>query len=157
VAVKVTKDYSGLKDLVDEVRRSFLKTSQEDIRQIIVEENIKVGLSPVNGEGKFQKYSDSYKKAIKAGRYRKFQKNIIPVSLKLSGDMLDSFFVKKSGNGLLIGFKDKLSDIHTNQGAGKSKVIRKMLPGSGEVFKPSVINKIIALLQDEIDRIVGKL
>lgn len=154
VNVKInTKD---LEDMVPRIKKAFIEVAKDELQEIIVEENIKLGLSPVQGEGKFERYSESYKDAIKAGRYKEFGKSISPVNLKLSGNLLDSFFVKRKGDSLVVGFSDKLADIHTNQGAGKSKTIRKMLPGDGESFKTSIVTKIIALLQDAVDRIVGK-
>lgn len=154
MAVKVKKDTKDLENLIPQVRKAFLKSAEKNIGRLIVDETISVGLSPVQGEGKFKRYSESYKDAIKAGRYK--GKSISPVNLKLSGDLLDSFFTKASGNKLVIGFKNKLADIHTRQGAGKSKVKRKMLPLEGESLKTSIFNEIIDLIQDEVDRILGK-
>lgn len=155
MAVKVKIDHKELDNLIPKIRREFIKNSEADLERLIVDESISLGISPVQGEGKFQKYSPSYKEAIKAGRYS--GKNISPVNMKLSGDMLNSFFVKKKSNGIIIGFKDELAEIHTLKGAGKSKVIRKLLPlGSGEDFKTSIKKQIIALLEEAVATILGK-
>ena len=156
IDVKIKKDLSKLETLIPDIRKEFLANAQRELQELIIDKTIKLGLSPVEGAGKFKRYSDSYKEAIKAGRYKKFGKSISPVNLKLSGNLLDSFFVKRKSNALQIGFDHELADIHTNKGAGKSKVIRKMLPRTGESFKESIMTKIIALLQDAVDRITGK-
>ena len=128
-----------------------------EVKSLIVDQSILKGISPVEGEGRFESYSDSYKDAIDQGRYSEFSKKKLPVNLKLSGKMLDSFFVNKIKAGIQIGFKHFLADIHTTQGAGKSKVIRKMLPlKKGEEFKTSIRNGIIKLVKNELSKILRK-
>lgn len=154
---KVKVDFRDIKAKVKELKNAILSVSRETLYEAIVEKSILLGVSPVQGTGKFQKYSESYKKSIKDGRYKRFGKTISPVNLKLSGKMLDSFFVKKEGPGLKVGFNHELAEIHTVQGAGKSKVIRKMLPvGQGEEFKRSIQKEILDLVQKGVDRILGK-
>lgn len=155
MAVKVKVDHKELLGLMPKIQKEFVKNSAQDIQRIIIDESISLGISPVQGEGKFQKYSASYKGAIKAGRYD--GKNISPVNMKLSGDMLKSFFVKKKSKGIQIGFKDELAEIHTVKGAGKSRVIRKLLPlNEGEDFKTNIKRQIIALLEEAVAAILGK-
>lgn len=138
------------------IKQALKAISKEDVKQIIVNGSILLGQSPVEGE-RFPKYSKSYKKAIKQGRYAEYGKSISPVNLMLSGKMLDSFFIKVKGLGLVVGFKSKIAKYHTVEGAGKSKVIRKMLPvGQGETFKRKTRGQIIALVQKEINRILKK-
>lgn len=97
---------------------------------------IQSGNSPVRGNGRFATYSPSYKKAIRKGKYP--GKTIRPVNLTLSGKMMRSLIHKKTKAGFTIYFTDKLAKIHSQLGAGKSKTIRKVMPGSGESFKKSV-------------------
>jgi len=156
----------------EKIREALRGISTEGLKKIIITDSILKGISPVEGDGKYQKYSESYKKAIKPvkllksgkrskksgyGRYTKYDKQISPVNLKLSGEMLDTFFVEPSPDGLFVGFKHKLANIHSLQGAGKSKVIRHMLPVvKGSKFKRTIVSDIIDLVQKEINRILGK-
>lgn len=115
------------------------KSALKDVYKKEIVESIERGVSPVKGQGRFQQYSESYKDAISAGRYSRFAKRKRPVNLKLSGDLLKSIFVKVTNKGLLIGFDNKLADIHNNRGAGKSKAVRRMLPTKeGEEFSRSI-------------------
>jgi len=142
MATKV--DFRKLKKNIEKVRKELASAYQNEAYDLIIGQ-ISKGISPVVSEGKFAQYSDSYKEAIKKGRYKKFNKSIRPVNLFLSGDLYKSFFTKRIGNTVVVGFKSFLADIHTNQGAGASRTIRKMLPQSGERF-----NKIITTRLREV-------
>lgn len=129
-----------------------------EVPEIILSQ-ISRGISPVSGQ-RFQEYSQSYKEAInktvlvKSSRSKKkrflsssslstkFGKRIRPVNLKLSGSMLNSFFVKKDQTHVTIGFDSPLAYIHSVEGAGKSKVIRKLLPYNNEGFNSIIRKKI---------------
>ena len=142
------------KKLTAQMRKALTRELKRDMPRVlekaIVEDNILKGKSPVKGKGRYKKYSDGYKKFIK-----QFGKRARPVNLKLSGQMLSTFFVKVTRRGIDVGFKDKLADIHNRQGAGKSKVIRRMLPTrSGEVFNRSISDSIRKALEKALKRIV---
>lgn len=108
--------------------------------------SISRGISPVKGEGRFNKYSDSYTKQIKAGTYGE-SKRIRPVNLKLTGDLLRSLIVKATKKGISVIFDNKLADIHNRVGAGKSKAIRRMLPTQrGEEFSRSITMRLREVL-----------
>lgn len=155
---KVRINTPSLDNLIETIYKAIVKVNESKLKKVIVDDSIALGISPVKGEGKYQKYSQSYKDAIKNGRYKKFSKTISPVTLKLSGKLHDSFYVDKTSTGMVIGFKNKLAHIHTVEGAGKSKVIRKMLPvKDGEDFKPVIKKEIINLLKAELDNILGKI
>tara|TARA_R110000851_G_scaffold114211_1_gene239288 strand:- start:2233 stop:2820 length:588 start_codon:yes stop_codon:yes gene_type:complete len=67
------------------------------------------------------------------------RKKVRPVNLTLTGKLLKSLFVKVLKNSVVIGFDNKLANIHNKEGAGKSKVIRRMLPtNKGEKFSRSI-------------------
>ncbi len=159
MAVKIKKDLRRLKKLVKRVQKEFARTAPKKIKIAIIDRTILRGISPVKGEGKFQKYSTGYKESIRAGRLP-VPKNISPVNLKLSFTMLKSFFTKfKFGRNprIEIGFNDELADIHNRRGAGKSKVIRRMLPTeTGEEFNRSITSTIIKELQKAIKKVVAK-
>ena len=125
------------------------------LRREIIKNNILKGVSPVDGKGDFPDYSESYKKQIKRS-LGAFGKKVKPVNLKLSGQMLSTFFVNVAivANKISaeIGFTDELFEIHNNKGAGKSKVKRRMLPtGTNERFNNN-IRKSIERFLDRIFR-----
>lgn len=68
-----------------------------------------------------------------------------PVNLYATGEMMDSLNLTAQGarNYALIGFTDKKAKYHNDLGAGKSKVIRRLLPtGTGEKFIPNIDKSI---------------
>jgi hypothetical protein len=139
MATKV--DFSKLKKDIKKVREEIAREYQRIAPDLILGQ-ISIGFSPVKGEGKFQSYSDSYKKSIKTGSLSFLGKLPRPVNLFLSGQLHNSFFTNRVGNSVIIGFKDPLADIHTNQGAGASGVIRKMLPQSGDRFNIFITTRL---------------
>ena len=116
--LKVSKDLKRLlkptqrNGLINQVKKEFAKRGPVKVKQAIVQDMIK-GVSPVKGEGKWKRYSKSYKQqikgkvrfftkggkviAIKAARGKRISnsvtenanptKQISPVNLKLSGDL----------------------------------------------------------------------
>lgn len=120
---------------------------QEIIRNI--KNTISIGNSPVEGNGRFVKYSEGYKKAIKDGRYRRISpgKTITPVNLYLSGKMIKSLKSAKTQSGFSIYFDHYLAEIHNEKGAGKSKVIRRIMPLGDEVYKKSITQSSDQLLE----------
>lgn len=154
---RVKTNFSDIRALLPKLKKAVQTVSRETLQKAIIDKSILLGISPVEGEGKFEVYSPSYKQAIRDGRYKEFTKSISPVNLKLSGELLRSFFVEPTGNGLKVGFRNELAEIHTVRGAGPSKTIRKMLPvGKDEKFKRSIQKEIVDLVQRAIDRILGK-
>lgn len=198
--------------LTKKVRKEFSKRGPVKVKQAIIQDMIK-GISPVQGGGKWKKYSDSYKAVIKntaAFRYingkirawsvddgvlssseltsfrasrqarrdnaankrankelikklnEKYHddasptKSISPVNLRHTGGLHKSLVVRPSklgGKALIIQFKSKLADIHNRLGAGKSKVIRRLLPTkNGETFN----RKINTVLFNELKKAVDK-
>ena len=122
------------------------------------------------GKSRYQKYSKSYVEAMqgkaayftKNGRVIraeidqsdkelvKFSKELYgnkkqrPVNLKLSGKMLNSLKSKIVKNGKIrLWFSDEKAKYHDKLGAGKSKVIRRLLPDNNEEFNRAIQRKII--------------
>lgn len=152
--------------------------TRERLERLIITQNILRGKSPVKGHGRFKKYSDVYKRLIRgtgrlksaAGRtstsgqkltgkifkgsdaafeiFKLKGRQISPVNLKLTRDMLNSFFRRKiNRDDVLIGFKDEKADFHNRRGAGKSRVIRRMLPTNpGEDFNVTIRQSLLRLL-----------
>ena len=88
-------------------------------------------------------------------------KQIRPVNLRLSGGLHKSLKIFTRGGflrnfRLIFLFKSRLADIHDRRGAGKSKVIRRLLPTRrGEQFNIKITNTIITELKKAAD-IVAK-
>lgn len=144
----------GIREFLQRVEKKT-QYNQQDLSKAArvfekkIPELISKGISPVKGEGRFKKYSDVYRDAIKKGRYP--GKRQRPVNLKLTGELLNSLKVETKQNKIIIRFNNPLADIHTNQGAGKSKTIRKMLPQDGEVFSDVIFEEIIKILEEKLD------
>lgn len=152
----VKTDLPALAGVVKDFKKEFIESFADKAEDIIVNQNIKKGNSPVNGAGKFEPYSDSYIAAIKSGRYKKDGKKTKPVNLTLTGKMLKSFKVQKTGGGLSMTFTDKKADYHNLLGAGPSHTLRPMLPIGSEGFTPKITKQILDLITQAIDKIVAK-
>lgn len=89
-------------------------------------------------------------------------KKISPVNLRLSGGLHKSLFAKTTGGlnsayRLVVGFTDKLADIHNRQGAGKSKVKRRLLPTkSGEQFNRRITSTMLNELKKAATIVVNQ-
>lgn len=150
--LKFTLD--GIRHMIPDIVRSFQKSAPPLVKEQVVKE-IKAGKSPVEGQGRFQKYSDSYDAAIRSGQYKQYGKRSRPVNLFLSGKLIGSYTSRSTPGGITVGFKHKLFDIHNRQGAGKSHVVRRMLPTeNGEIFSRTITQKIMKMLTTDIIRTV---
>ena len=156
--VVVKKDLKNLKQLIPNIRKTYVRKVRSGIGNQIIKKNISKGLSPVKGKGRFQKYSDSYKDKIKFDPVLKaVGKKVSPVNLRVSGQMLSTFFTKVIKDSLLIGFTDPLSEIHDQKGAGASQVKRRMLPTEpGEEFKPSISRWIRNQLEKAVREVLAR-
>jgi len=150
-------DFTRLNKIIPNVRKEFNKpTSLFKIKAIILKQ-ILTGVSPVRGK-KFQKYSDSYKKAIKKGKYSKEGKKVSPRNLKLSGDMLKTLDVKATIKDIIIKFTHELAEVHNKLGTRYGKVRRRLLPTeSGEKFNTKIDSVIKDQLEIAVKKTVAKL
>lgn len=166
--------------LIPKVRKEFSKKALVPIKRAIVQDMI-IGVSPVKSFGKWVKYSQDYKDVISGkakfrgkgkGSYRTEEKDeeffskssptklISPVNLRHSGGLHKSLFTRTYGGlrqrfRLIIGFDNFLADIHNNRGAGKSKVVRRMLPTEkGEKFNRRITSTIREELNNAVKTIV---
>ena len=182
VKVQNNKIVKALPKLVVDVRKEFSNKAPKAIRQAILRDVTK-GISPVEGEGKFKKYSTSYKKAIRGqGMFRniggktvffegvedpKFAaaspiKRASPVTLRLTGQLHNALKVFTTGGfaksfRLIFDWRDKLADIHNRRGAGKAKAVRRMLPTeSGEEFNSTITDVIIDRLKRAAKKIADR-
>jgi hypothetical protein len=123
-----------LKAVMDTTKEWQQKSPPILIRNI--KTTIQSGNSPVKESGRFVEYSPSYKKAILRGVYP--GKRLRPVNLTLTGRMMNSLIARNTNTGFTLYFTNKLAKIHSQIGAGKSRTIRKVMPGRGESFKKSI-------------------
>jgi len=126
------------KDADKKTANALFKSRDELIKAIKSE--ISRGKSPVVNE-RWKPYSEDY-----ANRYKGGSKT--PVNMKQTGDMLDSLEMRKIRNKIDIFFGSFIAVFHDQLGAGKNKVIRRLLPdpSKGERFNTRltrIINKII--------------
>lgn len=156
---KITKRLKALK-LTELAKKPFFKEVEREIPELI-KETIQKGSSPVAKGGKdgtsgrirFEGYSDSYKKQISKGYHSDKGKKLRPVNLTLTGDMLRSLVAKAGMKSVRIFFRDSKAVYHNEKGAGKSKVIRRLLPRDGQdSFNPSITRKLREILVKQIRR-----
>ena len=157
-----------------------IKTFADTLRKSIIDENILRGRSPVNGQGRFVSYSDSYKQQIRGEvnfstlpdrvapfgfeNPGLFDKRVTPVNLKVSGQLLKSFEVSTSTDGLRVQFTDKIASYHnngssfTNRNGNIVKLPkRQLLPnGPQEKFNRSVTRSFNAKLTDLVKNILRR-
>jgi len=142
--------------ILNDIRKEFGKHGPQGAKEAILDD-VSRGISPVRGKGKYDKYSDSYKTAIRKGRYTRYAKKISPVNLLLSEKLhkaLEVFTKGKTSYGfkMVSRWRHKLFDIHNTKGAGKSKVIRRMLPTKkNELFN----RKIMMAIQTELKKAIA--
>ena len=104
------------------------------------------------------------KKTGTFGKVDKFEKPYpnkkkSPVNLFLTGEMLNSMYVDRDETRQVVwlGFADKKAKYHNDMGAGKSKVIRRLLPTKkGEKFIPNVDRTIKSLAKLSVMRALEK-
>lgn len=140
-----------------EISRQFAKNAEKPMKGGIVAEILKGKTvvsqrkaDPKNTGGKlrFQKYSESYKEKFGKGEYT--EKRERPVNLWLTGKMLRSMKSRVSNGVLTLWFSDEKAKYHNKEGAGKSKVIRRILPQEGEDFTPILKRRLINILEKAI-------
>jgi hypothetical protein len=153
--VKVKTDFSKLQRKFDKLQGKALNALAKKYEQAIRLE-ISQGRSPVDGQGRFDGYSESYRQAIETGRYAREGKRIRPVNLYLSGEMMRSLKSTVFRNKIWIRFDNYLADIHNRKGAGKSRTKRRLLPTrNGESFNQSIQADIRKVLRNIVKQIMS--
>lgn len=157
----ITVKYSGamkfLKGVFAQMQDDFRSQAAKTIGQTINEE-ILSGTSPVKGQGRFQDYSDSYKAQIQGPKLASTGKRLRPVNLKVTGDMLGSQEVTISRDaGVTVRYTDKKATYHNTLGAGKSGVLRRMLPTKkGEEFSRTIMSVLKNVAAASVAKIIRR-
>jgi hypothetical protein len=149
MGVKIKTNLFAMYKVIGDVNKAFQKeVSSGALGKELISATtnlIKKGISPVEGKGRFQKYSKSYTEDIKAG-YVKDKDSPRPVNLTQTGDMLASLEVKTISGKPYLTMSDKKSAWH-NKGGGKLPQ-RQMLPTEkGELFTQRIQQIIIKALK----------
>jgi len=137
-----------LKTLLPDLNKNFEdKGNQKKLKNVIVN-YIASGKSPVEGQ-KFKKYSDGY---------AKLKGKSAPVDMTVTAKMLSSLRIKTSKKGSMsLFFNSKIAKFHDILGAGKGKVIRRLLPRkNGERFADKINKVIRSIVTDAVDKAVKK-
>lgn len=123
------------KQVAEIASRSLIRNS-DSIRNEIIS-TIMSGQSPVKGK-RFKNYSLPYAQRFKGGKLK-------PVDMFRTGEMLASLIITRIRRGISIAFASETAVFHDKLGAGKSKVIRRLLPvvSKGETFKQNIMRKIV--------------
>ena len=115
------------------IRRRWQKFAVREVKTKYIN-SLKRGVSPVQRQGRFKKYSPVYVQMMK-DKQLDYSKKPRPVNLKLSGELHDSFMVTKTDEGIKLEFtktvgkkKWNLAMIHSVQGVGKAKTKRVIMP-----------------------------
>lgn len=150
--VKITRKFNTFEkfrkvsSIFTQLVHSFIGATIKDL--------ILKGTSPVKGYGRFQKYSESYLKAIDRNKGDFVGKKKSPVNLYLSGDMMASMKVTKDDKKVVVEFGSEVASYHNEQGAGRKKVIRRLLPtGDGETFNREIMKRIRDALKQAVNLI----
>jgi hypothetical protein len=151
--VKVKVDTRKLRGSLNKVTPALNKNVKKTLPRLIIA-FIKKGISPVKGQGRLVKYSNSYKKSIQKG-YVKNKTRPRPVNLTQTGDMLSSIRATGSARGgVTIKFTDEKADYHNN---GTNKIPRRaMLPTeTGEEFSKNITLRLREVVAKTITNILG--
>ena len=158
IKVKYTAAIKYLKGTFSGIQSEFRKQAEKEFGKEL-NEKIMAGTSPVKGQGRFPEYSVSYKLAIQTRKkYKDLGKRLRPVNLNLKGDLLDSQRVSISDkDGVKVAYTDKKAVWHNTEGAGKSKVLRRMLPtNKGEEFSQTLMRTLKKLAATAAAKIIGR-
>jgi hypothetical protein len=125
---------------VSKVKRRFQKYSKSYLDFL----EGKVRFYTIRGKVRpFLSYTTTKKGKVKKSKFSKPfpNKKKSPVNLYATGEMMDSMYIRKDTRNQVawLGFKDKKAIYHNDLGAGKSRVIRRLLPtNAGEKFIPNI-------------------
>ena len=156
MSVRIKKRFTALK-LAERAKPRFFKIVSRVIKDRITS-FLEKGISPVNqrsaklkntgGKNRFIDYSDSYKDTIESGRLEGKRKR--PVNLKVSGKLHRSIKVRRGKDSVSVWFTDTKAKYHDSLGAGKSKIIRRLLPKTGERWATAIEKTIVSALEKAI-------
>lgn len=149
--IKVKTNIKSVMKITERVKESFkveMTTGSIGLEFVKAIQNlIKKGISPVEGFGRFQRYSDSYRNSIRNKSIDK--KTVSPVNLFLTGEMLESLRAIRKNDKVFVEFTDEKARYHQD---GSDKMpMRRVLPEKrGEKFTKRVQQLIMKALKKAI-------
>lgn len=131
-----------------DIQEDFTKQENRAAFKTLLQETIYHGISPVAGK-RFKIYSK---------KYGELKGKKAPVDMTVTGDMLDSLEVVKEKNSIVVRFKSEIAKFHDILGAGKSKIIRRLLPraNSKERFRSDIVQVLKDFVNKAIDKATRK-
>jgi len=152
------KKFAAL-NLAENAKKHYLRIVDKFIKEEVVSviesgrsPAEKGGMDPANTGGslRYEKYSESYKGAFGKGDLK--QKKQRPINLTVTGKMLNSIKSRRTAQYVRVWFTDSKAKYHDKLGAGKSKVIRRLVPNPkrGEDFNPGIKRRLVNALKQAI-------
>ncbi len=137
--VKVTVKFKILELIDNFVDNTTAKALGETVTDEALD-NISQGLSPVRGQGRFEKYKDRTK-------YPGDLKEARPVNLNLTGDMLRGYGYRLTEKdtievGMVRGSQFDKEKAQFHQDGTANMAQRKIVPDAGEEWSVSIMRKI---------------
>ena len=133
--VKVNVKSDKIKKKVKAYKKEAMKVMAEEIKKQVLLE-IENGRSPVKGQGRFVKYSDSYKAQIKMQvAFRRLKDGRFIVWEKLSNKELKQFRASKQARKENKGVGDKILDLNSVLRENNKKVRPVNLKVTGKLMK----------------------
>ena len=138
------------------VSNVFANNNKNRVRNNVVR-LMEKGISPVKGK-EWDDYSDSYNTKIdRDPSLKALGKKKKPVNLKVTGELHDSIDAENVKGKLVIETTDKLAIIHDSEGAGKKKVIRRIVPRGNEQWHDSILRPLKKDLKTLVKKILTSL
>lgn len=151
--IKVKTNLKSVLKVTEDVKNRFNEeiTSGSIGYELIrtIQDLIRKGISPVEGKGRFQRYSQSYRTAIKKGYVKK--RGVSPVDLFVTGEMLGSLKAINQGKKVILKFDDKKARYHQD-GTDKMPERRVLPEKAGEKFTKRVTQLILKALKNAARR-----
>lgn len=142
--VKVTTKWDVFEAVDGFNSPEFARTVGEQLREEVID-SLSKGVSPVQGERKFEPYKNPKS-------YPGKKKPSSPVNLFLSGDLYRALEARVKGNSLLFGiFDEKIAKYaQAHQDGNKHLPRRAIVPDEGEVFQVSILRSILDLYKNRM-------
>lgn len=157
IKIKKTRKRLIALTFIEKAKEHWKKATKKFIKDEIIK-SIERGVSPVakggtdpkgtSGSLRFQGYSDSYKD--KMGKGELTSKRQRPVNLTVTGKLLRSIKSQLTKDGVKVWFADEKAKYHDKLGAGKSKILRRLIPHKGETWNAGINKKIVNALKEAI-------
>ena len=142
--VKVTTRWDVIEAVDGFNSPEFAQAIGDQLREEVID-SLSKGISPVQGERKFEPYKNPKS-------YPGKRKPSSPVNLFLSGDLYRALEARLKGNSIIFGIFDpkvaKYAQAHQDGNAHLPR--RAIVPDDGEVFQVSILRAILDLYKNRM-------